>query len=80
MWFGSKPSVRNLRAFGEVAIIKTEERKVSGPRDERGKRAIFVGYTNKFNTYRFLIEGKIHFKCDAAFINRMNTGEKVQAP
>lgn len=71
---------KNLRVFGELGIVETEERKVSSTWNESEKGAIFVGYSNKFSTYRFLIEGEIHLECDAVFIDKMNTGEQVRVP
>ena len=54
-WFGHKPNVSNLHEFGQGAIIYDTAQKAKF--DERGKAVRFVGYTEVFNTFRFL-QGK----------------------
>lgn len=80
LWFGVKPNVKNLRVFGEVAIIKKQKSQVEGSWDEKGESAIFVGYTNRFNTYRFLKDGKIFVACDAVFLNKMHDEKQPLEP
>lgn len=70
LWYGSKPNVKNLRVFGEVAVLKKPDHKITGW-DEKGAKAIFVNYTDKFNTYKFLENDKLVIACDAIFLNKM---------
>lgn len=51
-WFGIKPNVSNLRVFGCTAYLHIEK-KFRGKLDSKSKRAVFVGYCDKVNTYRF---------------------------
>lgn len=72
MWHQVKPNVKNLRIFGELAILKKQKSQVKGSWDARGSKAIFVGYTDKFNTYKFIEGSKFVIACDAVFLNKMN--------
>lgn len=78
LWHQVKPNVKNLRIFGEVAILKTQKSKVEGTWDETGSKAIFVGYTDRFNTYRFLKDSKIVTSCDAVFLNKMKDNSEIE--
>lgn len=80
LWHGKRPNVKNLRRFGEIAILKKPDQIISGW-NEKGERAIFICYTDRFNTYKFLKEdGKMVITCDAVFINKMYNGEKPLPP
>lgn len=68
-WFNKKPSVANLHMFGEEAIIKIKQH--TKKFEDRGRRAIFLGYTNVSNTFRFLCDGKVTTTCDCEFTNRI---------
>lgn len=65
--------MNNLRIFGQQAIIKKSKNYIDGKFDSKGQRARFVGYTDVWNTYRFLIPpNKIKISCDAVFLNDQN--------
>lgn len=71
LWFQKKPSVKNLHVFGEAAILldqKTQETSWHS----KGKKVTFVGYTDLFNTFRFLDEMKIIISCDVVFLNKFH--------
>ena len=54
--YGSEPHyARNLRTFGEIAII-TDNKKIKGKLSDRGKLCLFLGYSENHtgDTYRFL--------------------------
>ena len=71
LWFKKRPSLKNLRIFGESAVIKTLDSKTE-QWDEKGSVAKFLGYTDRFNTFRFLDHNdKIIITCDAVFLNQM---------
>lgn len=72
LFLGSKPNLSNLKIFGQTSIIKIPDNKRDGKLSDRGQKAIFVGYTKRFNTYRFLIDKpnkQITITCDAKFPN-----------
>lgn len=70
LWFQKKPSVSNLRTFGQAAIIKKPDRKIDGKFDSKGTKARFIGYTDVSNTYRFLVNNKnIVITSDAVFLD-----------
>lgn len=79
-WFKKKPSVKNLRIFGEVAIVKKPDRQVTGSWDQKGKKAIFIGYTDRANTYRFLVDNNIVIACDVVFLNQLSNSEQLHPP
>ena len=60
-FFGKLPKwVRYLRTFGEVGIIKDNE-KMQGKLNNKGREAVFVGYPNEShagNVYRFYMTEK----------------------
>lgn len=67
-----KPNLSNLRIFGEKAIIKIPNQYVDGKLSAKGEPAIFVGYTRRFNTFRFLITEpyrQIKETCDVRFLD-----------
>lgn len=71
LWFGSSPNVNNLRIFGEKAIIKKNTHQQSDSWDTKGSEAMFLGYTDRSNTYRFLQNDKIVISCNVTFLNKM---------
>lgn len=50
LFYGVKPDVSNLKVFGQLAVVKNEP--MGHKLEPRGKIVCFVGYTNKFNTFR----------------------------
>jgi len=80
MWFGHKPNVRNLRIFGQHAILKKPDRYIEGKWDERGMIGRFVGYTELTNTYRFLCNNSIVTSCDTVFIDDPIEEEDEEVP
>ena len=78
-WFNRKPDVSNLRIFGEEAILKKQADKLEHSWDEKGVTARFVNYTDRFNTYRFLLGNKIVVSCDWVFINQEHQGDHDNA-
>lgn len=71
LWFGSVPCVKNLRRFGEEVILKKPEGQLKSSWDRRGVKALFIGYTDRTNTYRFLVNDIIVISCDAIFTNNI---------
>lgn len=71
-WFGRKPNVKNLRIFGQWAIVNRPLPWRNGKWDLTGDKMRFVGYSKLFNTYRFLNEekGTIIESCDVHFIDK----------
>lgn len=67
LWFGRKPSLRDLHQFGERAMVRIQaSRKFS----EKAEPMIFVGYTKTYNTLRF-VSPKNHslvISCDVTFM------------
>ena len=76
LWYGHKPNVKNLRIFGERAIIKKAHNKHETSWDEKGSQALFMGYTDRSNTYRFLENNKVKITCDAVFLNKLIDGDQ----
>jgi len=79
IWFKVKPSVRNLHTFGELAVLEKPDGNIQ-EWDHRGSPAIFVGYTDRFNTLRFFDKGKIVISCDVSFLNKMSENSKNRNP
>lgn len=74
LWFGKKPSVKNLHIFGQKAIVKYRDHSRS-KWDEKGVEHIFVGYTDRVNVFRFYDPetGDVFTSCDAIFIDNQNS-------
>lgn len=70
LWFGNRPSVANMHEFGESVV----NRKVrpEGRWDDRGVAGKFVGYGNRFNTFRIFRphDGAVIVTCDVVFLNK----------
>lgn len=67
--FGKKPNIGNLRKFGAKVATLTRKQGILKFEDKT-KPMYFVGYTNKFNTYR-VYDGKDKYvttSCDVAFV------------
>ena len=72
LYFGIKPNVGNLHEFGEVAIRLTPKQLRENKLDPVAKRYRFVGYTNRYNTFRLYDETskKIIIDCNVRFTNK----------
>ena len=73
LWFNRKPNIKNLRRFGERAIVY-QEKHLRDKLDEKGIEMIFVGFTTNFNTLRF-IEPKtfrLFIICNYRFLDNTN--------
>ena len=70
LWFGMKPSVKNLRIFGQQAVVLYKSNQRS-KWDDKGTLQTFVGYTERFNTYRFYdaMTHSVYESCDAIFLS-----------
>lgn len=69
LWFGRRPSLDNIRKFGQRAIVRGNQ----GNKDkwsEKGIQRIFVGYTDTFNTFKFYDAdiNQVYTSCDAVFL------------
>lgn len=71
-WYGMKPNVKNLRIFGQKAVVNRPLRYREGKWDLTGDLMHFVGYTHLFNTYRFYSKEKdeVIESCDVTFIDK----------
>jgi hypothetical protein len=70
LWFGRKPSLKNMHRFGEQAIVYVEKR-YRDKLDAKGEKLTFVGYTDVYNTFRFidLKTGRLVISCNAVFLD-----------
>lgn len=78
MWFGKKPDVRNLHYFGQRAVVMYRDY----PRNKwntKGTIHRFVGYTDVYNTFKFLDEKdfRIYVSCDVEFLDD-ETKDKIK--
>lgn len=71
LWFGKKPSVKNLHVFGQKAIVMYRDYERS-KWDQKGMIYHFVGYTDITNTFRFYDPEReqVYISCDAIFIDQ----------
>lgn len=78
LYFGCKPNVSNLRAFGCQALIHIPKAKRNQKLSDKGKHVKFVGYTDRMNTYRFYDDEResVVISCDAKFIAQTNEQSK----
>lgn len=78
LWHNRKPSLNNLHTFGEMAyVLKPENTK--DKLDPKGNRLIFTGYTDIFNTFRFIDPetNQLTISSNAVFLGKLIT-EKSQ--
>lgn len=71
LWYNRKPSLSNIHKFGESAIVYIQP-KYRDKLDAKGRHMVFVGYTDIFNTFRF-IDPETHeliISSNAVFLNR----------
>lgn len=80
-WFGTKPSVSNIRKFGQSAIVYVQD-KDCDKLDPKGEKLIFVGYTDTCNTYRFLNPdtGRVRISCNAVFLDDHDIEKSIGNP
>lgn len=79
LFIGEKPDISNLKIFGQGAIIRESDNARDGKLAPLGEIAIFVGYTNRHNTYRFYIEKPVQqiiVSCDVRFTNELPSAHK----
>lgn len=75
IWFGRKPNIKNLRIFGQRAVVNKPLIYRNGKWDTTGQIMRLVGYTDLLNTYRFYNQEKdrIVISCDVTFLdNELN--------
>lgn len=73
LWFGEKPSVKNMHIFGQEAIVDRPIYMREGKWDVTGDKMYFVGYTNLSNTFRFYDprKEKIMITCNVTFLDKL---------
>lgn len=85
LWFNRKPSLNNIHKFGESSVVYVQPQ-YRDKLDAKGRRMVFVGYTDIFNTYRF-IDPETHeliISSNAVFLNRTfdrtapNNGSQIE--
>ena len=71
LWFRCKPNVKNLRIFGQKAIVNRPVLFRDGKWDTTGDKMRLVGYTQLLNTYRFYSpeKNRIIISCNATFLD-----------
>lgn len=81
LWFGKKPSVKNLHKFGQNAIVIYRDHQRS-KWDSKGVKQNFVGYTQVFNTFRFYdhTTDQVYISCDAVFTENCEDAEEGKEP
>jgi len=69
LWYGYKPNVKNLRVFGQHAIVLKSSRQAKF--EEKGEKLYFVGYSQNFNTFRLFdpVKQRVINSCDVQFIS-----------
>lgn len=71
LWFNRRPNLKNLRIFGQNAIVNTPIQFRDGKWDFTGNCYKLVGYTQLYNTYKFYCPEKdrIFISCNAIFMD-----------
>lgn len=71
-WFGRKPNLKNIRIFGQRAVVNRPIPYRDGKWDLTGDIMWFVGYGERYNTYRFFSKEKdaVIESCDVTFIDK----------
>ena len=79
LWFGKKPNVKNLRVFGQRAVVLKPKTAIENKWDSRGETVRFVGYTSTFNTYRFYDKNndQVFSSCDVIFLEDETQEDRV---
>lgn len=80
-WFGVRPNLKNLRIFGQEAIVNRPIYFREGKWDLTGESMRVVGYTNRSNTYRFYNpqKDKIIISCDVTFLDNNRNPEIINS-
>lgn len=75
LWFGKKPNINNLHIFSQHAAALKQDNQRS-KFDEKGKLMYFIGYTDNYQTFKFLDPEtkRIIVSCDASFLNSVGQG------
>ena len=71
LYYGEKPHLSNLRRFGQHAIAHLPSNKIKSTWARKGQRLVFIGYTERRNTYR-LYNPKTRetiISCDVRFLD-----------
>lgn len=78
LYFGRIPNVKNLHEFGEEAIRLTPKHQRKSKFDPVAEKYVFVGYTNRWNTYRLYDDDKkrVIIDCNVKFTNKYYKYEK----
>ena len=81
LWFGQKPNIKNLRPFGQEAVVNKPVIHRNGKWDTTGEVMRLVGYTNLLNTYRFYDSNKdkIVISCNVTFLDNGLNPEAVNS-
>jgi len=81
LWFGKIPSLVNLHRFGESAVVHVHNHQ-RDKLDPKGRKLIFVGYTENYNTFRFInpSTNELVISCDAVFLNQMYVKNQTETP
>lgn len=76
LYFKRVPDVSNLRVFGQRAVVRIPDNARDGKLSRKGEHCTFIGYTDRWNTYRFLADNStyVFVSCDVIFLNE-NTQE-----
>lgn len=72
LYWRHKPDVSNLRNFGSAVYVHLPKQKQTNKLHSKADKGIFVGYTNRFNTYRtyFPDDKAIVISSDVKFTNK----------
>ena len=81
LWYNRKPSLNNIHKFGESAIVHVNAH-ARDKLDPKGVKMIFVGYTETFNTFRFVNPSthELVISCNAIFLNQVDHREPLDNP
>lgn len=82
LYWGHKPDIRNLRVFGQTAFVRVQNSRIENKFMEKAIKMTFVGYTDRFNTYRFYDpeSGAVDISCDVRFGDFKRAEETDPAP
>lgn len=80
LWTGRKPNVANLKIFGQKAVYTFNEKLRESKVDTRGIIVRFVGYTDRYNTYRVYdqVIDDVFPACDLKFITDSQKVEVIK--
>lgn len=72
LFTGKKPNVSNLHRFGQPAYVRRPDSARDSKLSARAEKAVFVGYTDRFNTFRFYTDEpvqQVFDACDVRFVS-----------